>query len=93
MATAKICDRCGGVYGRNAHYESFNDESYGTVRGVCVMFEETDKFRKNNSIVVDGIRPMPKNHYVDLCDECSKQLTLFLRDKDAQIVTGNKVRF
>lgn len=85
MATAKICDRCGNVYGKNTVQESFNEESWGTMRGVCVMFEETDKFRKGE-IVIAGA-PVRKNHYMDLCDNCTKQISLFLRNKDAKIIS------
>lgn len=58
MARAKICDRCGGVYGRNDYTSDFGQHKYGTVKGVCVMF--------------DDVPPDGKNAYMDLCDDCAK---------------------
>ena len=91
MATAKICDRCGGVYGKNTVQESFSEESWGTMRGICVMFEETDKFRKSDPLAKykasgDETRPERKNFYMDLCDDCCIQISEFIRNMAARIV-------
>lgn len=67
MAHAKICDRCGGVYGKNEHRADFGDNKYGTVKGVCVMFTEA------------GTDLNRKNAYLDLCDTCGMLLTEFLQ--------------
>ena len=69
MARAKICDRCGGVYGTNNHTASFGPGKHGIVRGVCVMLDAID------------IDDPTKNAYMDLCDDCGKMLTTFLRDE------------
>lgn len=74
MARAKICDRCGGVYGRNDYTGDFGPHKYGTVKGVCVMF--------------DDVLPDGKNAYMDLCDDCAKQLVTFLQDKSCKIKEG-----
>ena len=66
MARAKICDRCGAVYGRNNYREEFDSTRHGIVRGVCVMLDNAD---------LDT-----KNLYMDLCDDCGKMLVTFLRD-------------
>lgn len=91
MATAKICDRCGNVYGKNTVLESFNEESWGTMRGLCVMFEETDKFRKNDMLAKytdpdAKNRPERKNFYMDMCDDCCNQISQFIRNKAAKVV-------
>lgn len=80
MAHAKICDRCGGVYGKNSHMEEFGPDKYGTVKGVCVMFEDTDR----DTVAVNGVMRR-KNAYMDLCDDCAKQLSLFLKDAGAKV--------
>lgn len=85
MATAKICDRCGNVYGKNTVLENFNEESWGTMRGLCVMFEETDKFRKN-PFIDDQSRPDRKNFYMDMCDDCCNQISQFIRNKAARVI-------
>lgn len=85
MATAKICDRCGNVYGKNTVLESFNEESWGTMRGLCVMFEETDRFRKSNPLI-DEPRPDRKNYYMDMCDDCCNQISQFIRNKAARVI-------
>lgn len=83
MATARICDRCGGVYGKNTVEVNFGDNKYGVVRGVCVMFAETDKSAP------PCVEPR-RNAYMDLCDSCTNKLALFLKDKDATIESGTK---
>lgn len=65
MAKAKICDRCGHVYGKNNYHAIFDVNKCGTVRGVCVMFED--------------LPPDGKNAYMDLCDLCAEKLDLFLK--------------
>ena len=75
MALARICDRCKEVYGKNNFTADFGENKYGTVKGVCIMFEETD--RRNGGIYVEGVEPR-KNAYFDLCDDCSKLLNNFL---------------
>lgn len=80
MANAKICDRCGNVYGKNTVLESFTEESWGTMRGLCVMFEETDKFRK------DDVLTNRKNYYMDMCDDCCNQISQFIRNKAARVI-------
>lgn len=89
MAYARICDRCGGVYGKNDHRADFGDNKYGTVKGVCVMFEETDR---RGGLSVDGIEPR-RNAYLDLCNDCAKQLVDFLRDKSSKVKTGPDSRY
>jgi hypothetical protein len=74
MAHAKICDRCGNVYGKNKYKADFGDNKYGTVKGVCVMFEETNR----------GLETR-KNAYLDLCDDCIDMLNFFLQDKNAKV--------
>lgn len=91
MATAKICDRCGNVYGKNTVLESFDEKSYGTMRGVCVMFEETDRFRKPDPLAKykspnDETCPDRKNYYMDMCDDCCNQISQFIRNKAARVV-------
>lgn len=66
MAYAKICDRCKKVYAKNIFVADFGNNRHGTVKGVCVMFEEAGK--------QDDIR----NAYLDLCDDCGKELDNFL---------------
>jgi len=68
MAKAKICDRCGTVYGKNDCRADFGGSKYGLVRGVCVMLDD---------LPLDG-----KNAYLDLCDDCGKQLVAFLQNKE-----------
>lgn len=67
MAKAKICDRCSAVYGKNDYHADFGYGKYGIVRGVCVM--------------MDDLPPDGKNAYMDLCDDCAKQLVVFLQNK------------
>ena len=81
MAYAKICDRCGGVYAKNECKEDFGDDKFGTVKGICVMFEETDR---RGGLKVDGIEPR-RNAYMDLCDDCAGMLALFLKDKNSRV--------
>lgn len=77
MAIAKICDRCGNVYAKNTIEADFGDNKYGTVRGVIVMFEETD--RRLPTYNEDDTR---KNAYMDLCDSCATDIVSFLlKDK------------
>ena len=66
MAKAKICDRCGRVYGKNDYYAGFGPNKQGIVRGVCVMLDE--------------LPPDGKNAYLDLCDDCAKHLVTFLQN-------------
>lgn len=91
MANAKICDRCGNVYGKNTILESFSEESFGTLRGLCIMFEETDKFRKSDPFAKytssgDEVRHERKNYYMDLCDDCCNQISQFIRNKAAKVI-------
>lgn len=72
MAFAKICDRCKEVYGKNSFIADFGDNKCGTVKGVCIMFEETSK-----RVEGDELR---RNAYFDLCDDCSKLLNNFLAE-------------
>lgn len=87
MAHAKICDRCGGVYGKNTNNEDFGPQRYGTVKGICVMFEDVN--RDDSAVVVNGIERR-RNAYMDLCDDCVKKITLLLKDKDATVEASVK---
>lgn len=79
MSKAKICDRCGRVYGNNDYCAHFDAYKNGRVRGVCVMFENPD--------------PNVKNAYLDLCDNCSEQLVTFLKNKEIEITDSKKTRW
>lgn len=79
MAKAKICDRCGNVYGKNDYTADFGPRKYGIVKGVCVMY--------------DDVPPDGKNAYMDLCDDCAKQLTIFLQNKEIVIDAPTKARW
>lgn len=90
MALARICDRYGGVYAKNEVTADFGTNKYGVVKGVCVMFEETDR---RSGIQVDGIETR-KNAYLDLCDDCASMLTVFLKDKNSKVeISPNKIKF
>lgn len=73
MAHAKICDRCGNVYGKNELSADFGSNKFGTVKGVCVMFAENNPDLNR------------KNAYLDLCDDCARMLNLFLQDKNTKV--------
>ena len=75
MAYAKICDRCKNVYAKNNFVADFGDNKHGTVKGVCVMFEETDRKRAGSNHEYTEVH---KNAYLDLCDDCGKLLNNFL---------------
>lgn len=71
MARAKICDRCGAVYGTNYQDANFGPNKNGIVKGVCLMFENLPDDKKNV--------------YMDLCDDCAKQLITFLQNEVVDI--------
>lgn len=69
MARAKICDRCGAVYGANYYEANFGPGKHGIVRGVCVMLDTVDA------------NDTTKNAYMDLCDTCAEHIVTFLQNE------------
>lgn len=85
MSYAKVCDCCGNVFAKNTFEADFGDDNQGVVKGICIMFEETDKrnaysyashYSDSTSNTVVKKR---RNAYLDLCDDCARKIVGMLR--------------
>lgn len=81
MSYAKICDCCGKVFSKNKFETDFGDDKCGTVRGVCVMFEETDKHNATQNTSYPYYQKR-RNAYFDLCDDCARDVVRMLRKEE-----------
>ena len=88
MSYAKICDCCGNTFAKNTFEADFGDDKRGVVRGVCVMFEETDKRNTYNyasyysESTSDAVVKKRRNAYLDLCDICARKIVGMLREEE-----------
>ena len=71
---AKKCDRCGGFYVPS-------DKEY--------LIRDVPGRAEGDFIAIGryGNDKVPSNNKVELCPFCADQLSLFLRDKDAAVVS------